>query len=169
MVHDHIKYASDYFNLSGGIRAALEYLATADLAALEPGRHDVRGEDVFALVSDYRTRTPAEAFWEAHRRHVDVQFVHSGLERIAYGDLALFDSAPYDAERDLIVATGKSEGYVEVGPGGFAILFPHDVHMPGLTGHRQEAVRKVVMKVRLAKAEEDVDREDEGGPAGGSE
>ena len=149
MVHDHIKYASEYFNLSQGIRAALEYLATADLAALEPGRHDVQGDDVFALVSDYQTRTPAEAFWEAHRRHVDVQFVHSGVERIAYGDLALFHSAPYDAERDLIVATGESRQYVEVGPGGFAILFPHDVHMPGLTGERQEAVRKVVVKVRL--------------------
>jgi len=150
MVHDHIKYASEYFNLSQGIRAALEYLATADLGALEPGRHDVQGDDVFALVSDYRTRTPADAFWEAHRRHVDVQFVHRGVERIAYGDLARFESAPYDAERDLIVATGESERFVEVGPGGFAILFPHDVHMPGLTADRQEAVRKVVVKVRLA-------------------
>ena len=149
MVHDYIKYASEYFNLSGGIRAALEYLATADLDSLEPGRHDVHGDEVFALVSDYNTRTPAEAFWEAHRRHVDVQFVHSGLERIAYGDLAQFDSAPYDAERDLIVATGESGRYVEVGPGGFAILFPHEVHMPGLTGERQEAVRKVVVTVRL--------------------
>jgi hypothetical protein len=59
MVHDHIKYASEYFNLSQGIRTALEYLATADLAALEPGRHDVQGDEVFALVSDYQTRTPA--------------------------------------------------------------------------------------------------------------
>jgi YhcH/YjgK/YiaL family protein len=150
MVHDHIKYASEYFNLSQGIRAALEYLATADLGRLEPGRHDVQGDEAFALVSDYQTRTPAGAFWEAHRRHVDVQFVHRGVERIAYGDLALFQSAPYDAERDLIVATGKSDRFVEVGPGGFAILFPHDVHMPGLTGVRQEAVRKVVVKVRLA-------------------
>lgn len=149
MVHDHIKYASEYFNLSQGIRVALEYLATSNLDLLEPGRHDVQGDDVFALVSDYRTRTPAEAFWEAHRRHVDVQFVHSGVERIAYGDLALFQSAPYDAERDLIVATGESNRFVDVGAGGFAILFPHDVHMPGLTGARQEAVRKVVMKVRL--------------------
>lgn len=150
MVHDHITYASEYFNLSEGIRAALEYLATTNLGVLEPGRHDVQGNDVFALVSDYQTRTPAEAFWEAHRRHVDVQFVHSGVERIAYGDLACFQSAPYDAERDLIVATGESGRYVEVGEREFVILFPHDVHMPGLTGERQEAVRKIVVKVRVA-------------------
>ncbi len=152
MVHDHINYASEYFNLCDGIRAALAYLATTNVGALEPGRHDVRGDEVFALVSDYQTRMPAEAFWEAHRRHVDVQFVDSGVERIAYGDLALFQSAPYDVERDLIVATGESDRFVTVGPGGFVILFPHDVHMPGLTGERQEAVRKVVVKVRVASA-----------------
>lgn len=149
MVHDHIKYASEYFNLSQGIRTALEYLAATDFATLEPGRHDVQGDEVFALVSDYQTRTPAEAFWEAHRRHVDVQYVHSGRERIAYGDLAQFQSAPYDAERDLIVATGDSGRFVEMEPGGFAILFPHDVHMPGLSGERQDAVRKIVVKVRI--------------------
>ena len=78
MIHDHIKYASGYFNLSRGIRAALEYLQQADLDTLTPGRHDVNGDAVFALVSDYETRSPEETFWEAHRRHVDVQYVHRG-------------------------------------------------------------------------------------------
>jgi biofilm protein TabA len=149
MVYDQIKYASEYFNLSPGIRAALQYLQRADLGALPEGRHDVEGDRVFALVSDYNTRTPQEAFWEAHRRHVDVQYVHAGLERIAFGDLATFDTDPYDADRDLIVARGESDRYVDVEAGGFVILFPHDVHMPGLTAHAVRAVRKVVMKVRL--------------------
>ncbi|HUR35273.1 MAG TPA: YhcH/YjgK/YiaL family protein [Vicinamibacterales bacterium] len=150
MVSDDIKYAPEYFNLSAGIRTALEYLRRADLGALTPGRHDVDGDRVFALVSDYETRSAAETFWEAHRRHVDVQYVHSGVERIGYGDLADFAVEPYDAERDLVVARGDSERFVEVGPRGFVILFPHDVHMPGLTGRRIETVRKVVVKVRLA-------------------
>ena len=149
MVYDHIKYASEYFNLSQGIRSALVYLQQADLAALAPGRHDIEGDDVFALVSDYDTRLPSEAFWEAHRRHVDVQYVQRGRERIACGDLARFSTEPYDAERDLIVATGDSGRFVEIEPGGFAILFPHDVHMPGLSGERQDAVRKIVVKVRI--------------------
>ena len=149
MVHDHIKHASEYFNLSPGIRAALEFLATADLDALTPGRHDVQGDAVFALVSDYDTRTPADAFWEAHRRHVDVQFVQRGQEEIGYGNLGAFESAPYDEEKDLVVATGESERRVRVDAGEFVILFPHDVHMPGLTGRHRSSVRKVVVKVRL--------------------
>ncbi|MBS1818470.1 MAG: YhcH/YjgK/YiaL family protein [Acidobacteria bacterium] len=149
MVHDHIKYASAYFTLSPGIRTALEFLQGADLEALTPGRHDIAGDAVFALVSDYDTRRPDEAFWEAHRRHVDVQFVHRGRERIGYGDLAAFDCDPYDEARDLIVARGESRDGVDVGPGEFVILFPHDVHMPGLVVGQVEAVRKVVVKVRL--------------------
>jgi biofilm protein TabA len=149
MVYDHIRYASEYFNLSPGIRVALDYLRRADLGAMPAGRHDVDGDRVFALVSDYDTRSPQETFWEAHRRHVDVQYVHAGLERIGFGDLAAFDVDPYDVERDLTVARGESDRYVEVGAGGFVILFPHDVHMPGLTGRAVERVRKVVMKVRL--------------------
>jgi YhcH/YjgK/YiaL family protein len=149
MVSDHIKYASEYFNLSAGIRVALEYLRRTDIASLAAGRHDIDADRVFVLVSEYDTRRPADAFWEAHRRHVDVQFVQSGSERIAYGDIARFELDPYDAERDLIVARGESERFVEVGAGEFVILFPHDVHMPGLTGRAVQAVRKAVVKVKL--------------------
>lgn len=149
MVADHIKYASEYFNLNPRIRLALEYLQRVDAGALEPGRHDVDGDRVFALVSDYTTRLPEDAFWEAHRRHVDVQFVQAGRERIGYGNLAAFECEPYDAERDLVVARGASDRSVDVGPGGFVILFPHEAHMPGLTAQAVETVRKVVVKVRL--------------------
>lgn len=149
MVADHIKYASEYFNLNPRIRLALEYLQRVDAGALESGRHEVDGDRVFALVSDYLTRRAEEAFWEAHRRHVDVQFVQAGRERIAYGDLSAFECDPYDADRDLVVARGASERAVDVGPGGFVILFPHEAHMPGLSAEAVETVRKVVVKVRL--------------------
>ncbi|MFN7980674.1 MAG: YhcH/YjgK/YiaL family protein [Vicinamibacterales bacterium] len=150
MVHDHIKYASAYFNLSPGIRLALEYLRSTDLNALTEGRHAVDGDHVFALVSDYTTKSPSDAFWEAHRRHVDVQYVHSGVEAIGVGDLAAFRCEPYVVERDLVVAHGESGRAVEMRAGNFAILFPHDVHMPGLIHGRPERVRKVVVKVRIA-------------------
>lgn len=155
MVHGHINHAQEYFNLAPGIRLALDFLARTNLAALAEGRHSVDEDRVFALVSDYATRLPEETFWEAHRRHIDVQFVVSGEERIGYGNIDLFDQDPYDASRDLIVARGQSDGSVAVRPGEFVILFPHDVHMPGLQptasggdGQRRQ-VRKVVMKVRI--------------------
>lgn len=149
MIFDNLKYGSAYFNLGPGIRTALEYLQRTDAGALAVGRHDVDGDQVFALVSDYQTKTPEESFWEAHRRHIDVQFVHMGRECIGYADLATFKEAPYNAERDLVVATGAGGQQVEVGRGEFVILFPHDVHMPGLIAQVSSAVRKVVVKVKV--------------------
>ena len=61
----------------------------------------------------------------------------------------MVEAAPYDEEKDLVVATGESERRVRVDAGEFVILFPHDVHMPGLTGRHRSSVRKVVVKVRL--------------------
>lgn len=160
MVHGHINHAQEYFNLAPGIRLALDFLARTNLEALAEGRHTVDEDRVFALVSDYSTKLPEETFWEAHRKHIDVQFVVSGEECIGYGDIDQFEQDPYDAERDLIVARGQSERFVAVGPGEFVILFPHDVHMPGLQpiasrreGNRHQ-VRKVVMKVRIAAISE---------------
>ena len=149
MIVDRLAHASEYFNLGQGIRAALEYLQNTDIGELTPGRHDVDGDRLFALVSDYDTKSPDETFWEAHRRHIDVQYVHAGRERIGYGDLVDFAADPYDAERDLVVARGETGQFVEVQPGGFVILFPHDVHMPGLTAREKARVRKVVVKVRI--------------------
>jgi YhcH/YjgK/YiaL family protein len=149
MVTARLEQASAYFNLSEGIRTALEYLRREDLAALPAGRHEIEGDQVFALVSDYDTRATADAFWEAHRRHVDVQYVHAGAERIGWGDLAAFDIRSYDAAADLVVADGTSGRFVDVEAGRFVILFPHDVHMPGITGEAVSRVRKVVVKVRV--------------------
>ena len=150
MVCDHIKYASEYFNLSHGIRYALEYLQSTDVGALDAGRHELHGDRVFALVSDYDTRAPEETFWEAHRRHVDVQCTCTRVRSAsATANLAAFEAEPYDEVRDLLVARGNSSAFVEVGAGGFVILFPHDVHMPGLIARAVERVRKIVVKVRL--------------------
>jgi YhcH/YjgK/YiaL family protein len=148
MVLDQLSHAQEYFNLSSGIRAALEFLQRTDTAALPAGRHAVKGDMVVAIVDDYETKPAPERFWEAHRRHIDVQFVASGREAIGVGALERFETEPYDAERDLIVARGAGQ-FVDVPAGWFAILFPHDVHMPGVIAGTAERVRKVVVKVRL--------------------
>jgi YhcH/YjgK/YiaL family protein len=149
MVFDRLTRSSAYFNLSAGIRAALQFLQHADLEALPLGRHSVDGDEVFALVSEYETQAPEQRFWEAHRRHIDVQYVHAGVEQIAVGDLEDFETEPYDAERDLLIAKGSAGHTVTLSAGSFVILFPHDVHMPGLVAPAPGHVRKIVVKVRI--------------------
>ena len=152
MICDHIRNAGSYAALAPGITQALDWLARTNLDALAEGRHDIDGDRVFALVSDYETRRPEDAFWEAHRQHVDVQYVHRGAELIACGDLADFDAGPYDEALDLVVARGTPRQRLDMRAGWFAVFFPHDVHMPGLgpaeAGRAASSVRKIVVKVR---------------------
>ena len=148
MILDDLARAQTYFDLEPGIVIALQYLRQTDLGAIAPGRHAIDEDRVFALVSDYDTTSVEHSAWEAHRRHVDVQYVVSGEERFGIARLETLDAGPYDDERDILFAKGEGE-FVTLRPGRFAILFPHDAHMPGVSPGHAQRVRKVVVKVRV--------------------
>ena len=44
----------------------------------------MEGDRIFALVQRYTTKPRTEGRWEAHRRHIDLQLVVRGAERIGY-------------------------------------------------------------------------------------
>lgn len=146
MVLDHISHAEQYGGLSAILGRALGYLSATDWGLRAAGRHDFEGDEIFALVTDYQTRADAEVPWEAHRRYVDVQYVHRGIERIGHAHLDTLVAGPYDETRDLVTAEGRGS-FVTLAAGAFAILWPHDAHRPGIALERPAAVRKVVLKV----------------------
>ena len=84
MVIDQISNASVYLPLGPRIARALDYLRHTDLAGVAPGRYDLDGSDVYALVSEYVSKRPEEGRWEAHRRYIDLQSVdqRNGADRL---------------------------------------------------------------------------------------
>ena len=148
MVVDHITHAALYAGLSPILRRTFRYLASTDWEQSPTGRHDFEGDDVFALVSDYDTRPSDLVPWEAHRRYIDVQYVHRGRERIGHAPIEQLSIDAYDPARDLVTARG-SGAFVTLTAGMFAILWPHDVHRPGIAVDAATAVRKVVFKVAV--------------------
>lgn len=146
MVLDDLSHAAQYGGLSAILRRALGYLTSTDWGRRAPGRHDFEGDDIFALVADYQTRPDADVPWEAHRRYIDVQYVHSGSERVGHAPLATLAAGPYDDARDLVPADGRG-ACVTLAAGMFAIFWPHDAHRPGIAIDQPAAVRKVVLKV----------------------
>ena len=105
------------------------------------------GENVFALVLHLETKPKKGAFWEAHRRYIDVQYLFEGAERMGRADLrALKPCAEYDAENDFLKLKGKGD-FFTVPAGTFAVFWPHDAHMPGLAVQELKPVKKAVVKV----------------------
>lgn len=148
MILDRLSHASTYGGLAPRIQRALQHLATTDWSAVGPGRYELEASNLVAIVSDYETQPEPQVPWEAHRQYIDVQYVHTGVERIGYAHLSSLDVGTYDEARDLLPATGTG-GFVRLPAGSFAILWPHDAHRPGIADGASERVRKVVVKVAV--------------------
>jgi hypothetical protein len=52
---------------------------------VEPGRIEIDGNAIFALIQEYQTVPSEEKKPEAHRKYIDVQYVFQGSEIIGYG------------------------------------------------------------------------------------
>jgi YhcH/YjgK/YiaL family protein len=147
MILDELRNASLYRSISPRVALALDFLQKADFAKLAPGRHPVEGENVFALVLALETKPKKVAFWEAHRRYIDVQYLFEGAERMGRADIrALKTDGEYDAEKDLQKLKGAGD-FFTVPAGTFAIFWPHDAHMPDLALQSPQPVKKAVVKV----------------------
>jgi YhcH/YjgK/YiaL family protein len=150
MIFDRLEHADRYRSLSPGIAVAFDYLRSTDFAQTTPGRHELDGSRVIAMVSRYQTKRPEEAVWESHRRYIDVQYIASGVERLGYAHLSTNPAIreAYSEERDVLFYEPQQDS-LEAQAGTFLIFFPHDVHAPGLMRDAPAEVLKVVVKVAV--------------------
>ena len=149
MILDRLDNATAYQAAHPRLRQAFAFLQSADLGKLSLGRHEIAGNDLFALVQEYRTKPVAEGFWESHRRYIDVQYVITGAERMGYANLAALSvRQPYDADKDLLLLDGQGD-FFTVRAGMFTVFTPQDAHMPCLVAGEPAQVRKVVVKVAV--------------------
>lgn len=153
MILDTIDNAHFYAGLMPrGIGLALDALRDRRFAASPPGRYAIQGDDVYAMVQSYNTKPHDAGRWEAHRRYIDVQFVLDGVETMGVGAVAgMTVSEPYDPKRDVGFFKGAGDLFT-LRAGMFAILLPHDAHMPGLMAGPVSPVTKIVVKVALVTA-----------------
>ncbi|MDD2479960.1 MAG: YhcH/YjgK/YiaL family protein [Victivallaceae bacterium] len=131
-------------------RQAFKFINSASLE-IPDGRHNIDGENIFAMVSSYETRSLHESKVEMHREFIDVQTLLSGREMIFYNPLP-------SLKRDGKFNTVKDCGFYErnmntavplpITPGLFAVFFPEEGHMPCVCfAETPEPVKKIVIKI----------------------
>ena len=149
MIIDSLDNVSSYRGVAPRWWRAFDFLRSADLANLPLGRHDLDGDNLFALVQEYQTRDLAESKWEAHRRYCDVQYVASGRERMGVAPLSRMNVVtPYDADKDVAFFDGPGD-WIVLDANMFAIFTPNDVHRPCVAAGASERVKKIVIKALL--------------------
>jgi biofilm protein TabA len=151
MILDTLAQSSHYHPLSSRFAAAFAFLREFR-EGLKLGRHEIAGDEVFALVQQYTTKPVAERKFEAHRKYIDIQYVARGRELIYWAPLPLLTTVtmPFDEKQDAALFAGIPEAVpVQVRSGQFAILFPADGHAPACAWGEPAEVLKVVVKVMV--------------------
>ena len=135
------------------LRKALDFLQKTDLLALDAGRAEIDGNEVFALVQSYDTRPiPEPPRFEAHRKYMDVQYLAAGNEVMGWASLDQLDvTVEYIPDKDIMLGHVPAGAYcfVPFGAGQAILLYPTDAHAPMHTAGEPEPVRKIVVKVLL--------------------
>ena len=150
MIIDSLEHATKY-KFGPAWEKTFEFLAKVD-PAIEEGKHIIDGDNIFALVSEYKTKPHGEGRFEAHRKYVDIQFLISGREKLGWASLQTLEKDTlYDNERDIEFLKDLPElpSISALVPGMFMTFFPQDSHMPGLAYDKPEAVKKIVIKIAV--------------------
>jgi YhcH/YjgK/YiaL family protein len=150
MIVDQLANASLYRAVHKRLGTAFDYLEKTDLSKIHPGTHEIDGRKVYVMVQQYDTKPMEKGRWEAHRRYIDVQYVHQGVERFGYASLRELQPGNYDEDKDFLSLEGEGKGdFFLVRPGTFVVLFPQDGHMPGMAVSTPQPVKKFVVKVAV--------------------
>lgn len=148
MITDHISNSKQYEAISKGIQQAFEYARNNDLSALDLGNYEIDGDNVYVMILGYEPKTIEDNRCEAHKNHLDIQYVIEGTEQMGYGPVDTMEVVvPYDSVKDryFVGFTGETLTYEA---GMFAIFFPQDAHMPGIKVEGCDYVKKAVFKIK---------------------
>lgn len=150
MIIDTLQNAALYHGLGPSFIKAFEYLKTTDFSKVEKGKYEIDGANVFAIVNEYDTVAASGEKMEAHKKHIDVQYIVSGTEQIGHDFLQQqVPSKAYDAEADYMLFAEQPVFFSTLQQGMFAIFYPTDLHMPNIMAGKVSPVKKVVIKIRI--------------------
>lgn len=151
MIFDLAKNLDFYKALGIGDRyaKAVDFLKNTDLKALEPGKYEIDGKNVYANVVSYTTIPWEDAKFEAHENYTDIQYVIEGSEVMTYAPVdQLTLSVPYNAEKDVMFFDNSNPGLqIAVNEGEYLIFQPWDGHKPKAANGELAPVKKVIVKI----------------------
>ena len=134
------------------VARALEWIAQTDMAALEPGRHDIDGDEVYANVMEVTTSLPKDKSFEAHHRYLDIHYVIAGEELIGVAPVGECPEVQAFSEADDFAlysdpADPARVSWVLLKEGELCVTPPADAHKPACATVEPKPLKKACVKV----------------------
>ena len=147
MIIDDLKNLKNYESVNPLFAKVIEFLKNNDLKAMEPGKYEIEGKDLFLNLTVAKGKTPDQAVLETHDKMIDIQIPISDAETFGYTPREILPAAAYNAEKDITkIPDLAAESYITCQPGMMAIFFPQDGHAPCITGAPE--IKKAIFKVK---------------------
>ncbi len=142
---------------SNPIKAAISYLLNTNLDSVfekvekdKPLEVEIDGRKIFAIFQTYETKPLADANMEGHKKYIDIQYIHKGMEQILVTPSnRIIKDAPYDTEKDLYFPKVADYSNLRLTAGTGCILYPEDLHAPCVSIDAPTSVEKIVIKVAV--------------------
>lgn len=147
MIIDSVKNIKNYKGLDK-IYDVLMFIEKTDFSNMPLGKYHIDGDDLFYMVQEYDTKQD-ENIGEVHEKYIDIQLIVKGEEIIGY--------APISCEKTLVEEKPDNDctfyscetTKMLLKDGDFMVLYPNDIHSPGLMNIVPSKCRKVVFKVKI--------------------
>ncbi|MDP4284331.1 MAG: YhcH/YjgK/YiaL family protein [Bacteroidota bacterium] len=150
MIIDTLINAEKYFCVHPLFARAFEYIKSQNLETLEPGKYEIDGEKLKAIISSKPGMTSAEsaAKFECHDKHIDIQLCIKGNEQFGWKPRSACtqQKGDYNPEKDVVFYNDAPDMHFQLTDNQFAIFFPEDVHAP-MIGEGE--IKKLVIKVKI--------------------
>lgn len=145
MIFDTIEHIKNYKGL-GRVYEALEFLANTDFSKLPLGKAELDGDNIYYMVQEYETALDKKV--EAHYKYIDIQAVLEGEEIIGVAPITTEKTIEEDMpEKDCCLYKCETQP-IFMKPSYFLVLYPNDLHMPGVSVNAPAHCRKVVIKIK---------------------
>ena len=103
MIYDVFENAGLYFDKNRQLGKAIDFAAGFDKSQPD-GRYDVDGDNIYAIVMTYETKTVEELKFEGHKKYIDIQLLLNGQEYMDVSlDKDLVVDTPYSRQNDVVL------------------------------------------------------------------
>jgi biofilm protein TabA len=148
MILDILENAHRYLALHEGFAKAFDFLLRPDLKELPVGKHEIDGENIYAIAAKDAGRRKEDALLETHEKYIDIQLILTGTDDIGWKPKSQCKqpTGGYDQKTDEQTFADEPDAWISTKSGAFAIFFPEDAHMPLISS---DQIHKVVVKVAV--------------------
>ena len=154
MIVAELNHLAAQVPLTPAMQKAIDFLANLLASGLQPGRIEIDGANLYALIQVYDT-APAgdEVRLEAHQQYIDIQYIAAGEEAIGWAPVTVWHNpTAYNSDKDVWYGTLPAQEItsVRLTTGQAAVFYPEDAHAPKLACASLQPVTKVVVKVHIS-------------------